>query len=130
MSSRLFLRLREELGLCYDIRSNVTQLLDTGSFGVYAGVDPTKAPEALREIAAELRGARQPVTQAELQRAQGLLSSRIQLYLEDTQAVAGWYGSRAVRGLPLTTPEETIAAYEAVSIDDVTEVARTVLVFD
>lgn len=37
MSSRLFLRLREELGLCYDVRSQLTQLLDTGAFVVSAG---------------------------------------------------------------------------------------------
>ena len=127
MSSRLFLRLREELGLCYDIRSSLTQLLDTGAFAVYAGVDPSHTIEALREIGAELRRARAPVSQAEFLRAKGLLDSRLQLFMEDTQAVAGWYGSRAVRGLPLVTPEETIAAYEAVTLDAVTAVARTVI---
>jgi predicted Zn-dependent peptidase len=126
MSSRLFVRLREELGLCYDIRSSITQLMDTGNFVVYAGVDPTHAGDALREITAELRRARQGVTPEELTRAKGLLASRIQLYMEDTSAVAGWYGSRAVRGLPLHTPEETIAAYEQVTLDDVAEVAREV----
>jgi predicted Zn-dependent peptidase len=127
MSSRLFLRLREELGLCYDIRSSLTQLLDTGSFAVYAGVDPTNAIEALREIGAELRRAREPASQEEFDRAKVLLGSRLELFMEDTQAVAGWYGGRAVRGLPLVTPEETIAAYEAVTLDQVTAVAREVL---
>jgi predicted Zn-dependent peptidase len=127
MSSRLFLRLREELGLCYDIRSSLTQLLDTGSFAVYAGVDPTNAIEALREIGAELRRAREPASQEEFDRAKVLLGSRLELFMEDTQAVAGWYGGRAVRDLPLVTPEETIAAYEAVTLDQVTAVAREVL---
>ena len=127
MSSRLFLRLREELGLCYDIRSSITQLLDTGSFSVYAGVDPTNAIEALREIGAELRRSREPVSRAEFDRAKVLLSSRIELFMEDTQAVAGWYGGRAVRGLPLVTPEEVIATYEAVTLDQVTAAAREVL---
>jgi predicted Zn-dependent peptidase len=126
MSSRLFVRLREELGLCYDIRSSITQLMDTGNFVVYAGVDPTHAGDALREITAELRRARKGVTPEELARAKGLLASRIQLYMEDTSAVAGWYGSRAVRGLPLHTPEDTIAAYERVTVDDVGAVAQEV----
>jgi predicted Zn-dependent peptidase len=126
MSSRLFVRLREELGLCYDIRSSITQLMDTGNFVVYAGVDPTHAGDALREITAELRRARGGVTPEELTRAKGLLASRIQLYMEDTSAVAGWYGSRAVRRLPLHTPEDTIAAYEHVTAEDVASVAQDV----
>ncbi len=127
MSSRLFTLLREELALCYDVRSSLTQLLDTGAFTVSAGVDPSKAAESLREIASELRRARQPVTTAELERAKGLLSSRIQLHMEDTQAVAGWYGARAARDLPILTPEQTIERYQAVTIDDVQAVAQTVL---
>src|SRR5262249_3378863 len=104
-----------------------TQLLDTGSFTVYAGVDPKNAAESLREIAKELRRAREGVTAQELVRAQGLLESRIQLYVEDTGAVAAWHGGRAVRGLPPQSPEEAIAAFNAVTLDDVRAVANDVL---
>lgn len=127
MSSRLFVRLREELALCYDIRSGNTQLSDTGSFGVYAGVDPSNAAAALREIAAELRKARTAITEEELERAKGLLSSRIHLHVEDTGAVASWYGSRAIRGLPLLTPDETVARFEAVTTADVAAIASEVV---
>jgi predicted Zn-dependent peptidase len=127
MSSRLFVRLREELALCYDIRSSLTQLSDTGSFGVYAGVDPTNAAATLREIASELRKARASITDDELQRAKGLLTSRIQLHVEDTGAVASWYGSRAVRGLPLLDPDTTVARFEAVTRDEVAAIASEVL---
>jgi predicted Zn-dependent peptidase len=127
MSSRLFTRLREELGLCYDIHTSLTQLLDTGSFGVYAGVDPRNAVEAIHEIARELRRAREPVTATELDRAKALIRSRIELSMEDTRAVSGWYGARAARGLPLETPEEVTARYQAVTIDEVTEVAQATI---
>ncbi len=125
MSSRLFTRLREELGICYDIHSSLTQLLDTGSFGVYAGVDPTNAVEAVREIASELRRARDPVTLVELDRAKALIRSRIELAMEDTRSVSAWYGARASRGLPLETPEEVSARFQAVTIGEITDVART-----
>src|SRR5690606_16551116 len=69
MSSRLFERLREELGLCYDIHSYMATLLDTGQFAVYAGVDPSNAVEAVREISRELARARLPVHADELDRA-------------------------------------------------------------
>ncbi|MQA00338.1 MAG: insulinase family protein [Dehalococcoidia bacterium] len=127
MSSRLFSRLREELGLCYDIHTYLTHLLDTGMFGLYAGVDPDNAEEALHEIAAELRRARQPVTPAELERAKAVARSRVQLRMDDTRAVSALYGSQVVLGLPLITPEETLLRSAAVTLEDVERVAHRVL---
>ena len=59
--------------------------------------------------------------------SKGLIASRIQLHVEDTGAVASWYGSRAIRGLPLLTPDETVARFDAVTLDQVTAVARELL---
>ncbi len=127
MSSRLFVRLREELALCYDVHSSAAHLLDTGSFGVYAGVDRARAGEALSAIVRELARIREPVEAEELARAKALVRSRIQLRLEDTRAVSARYGALAALGLPPLTPEETIARYEAVSVADVTRVAERVV---
>ena len=124
MSSRLFLRLREELGLCYDIHSFTSHLRDTGMFGIYAGVDPTNAREAVREIAAELRRVREGVTPEELERAKGQLRSRLLLRLEDSRAVSGWHGTQTILDLPRLTPEEAIARAEAVTAEDVQHMAR------
>lgn len=127
MSSRLFLRLREDLGLCYDIHTYAAQLLDTGMFGVYAGVDPDHALEALGEIRRELDRVREPVDAAELERAQAVVRSRIELRMEDTRAVSGWYGSQATLGLPSKAPEETLACYQAVTVADLQAVAERVI---
>ncbi|MDA1241377.1 MAG: pitrilysin family protein [Chloroflexi bacterium] len=127
MSSRLFSRLREELGLCYDIHSYMATLLDTGMFGIYAGVDPTNAVEAVREISSELARALAPVSIDELDRAKAVARSRTQLRLEDTRAVSALYGSQAILGLPMRTPEETLLRSAAVTVDDVQRVARRVI---
>jgi predicted Zn-dependent peptidase len=127
MSSRLFMRLREELGLCYDIHSFASHLRDAGTFGVYAGVDPPKAAEAVREIAEQLAGVRQPVTAAELERAQALIRSRVLLRMEDSRAVSAWYGSQAILEQPWQTPAEAIARAEGVTLDDVQRVAQALL---
>ncbi|MDP6605501.1 MAG: pitrilysin family protein [Dehalococcoidia bacterium] len=127
MSSRLFARLREELGLCYDIHTFVSHLRDTGLFALYAGVDPGKAREAVCEIAAELKRAREPVSAEELERAQLLLRARLQLRMEDTRAVSAWHGSQEVLDLPRLTPEETIARTNAVTVDDVERAAARVI---
>lgn len=130
MSSRLFARLREELGLCYDIHSYMATLLDTGMFGVYAGVDPSNAVEAVREIGRELGRALAPVSEGELSRAKAVARSRTQLRLEDTRAVSALYGSQAILGLPMRTPEETLARSAAVTLADVERVARRVITQD
>ena len=127
MSSRLFVKLREELALCYDVHSSVALLMDTGSLGVYAGVDRARTDEALSAIVRELARMRDPVGEEELARAKTLVRSRIQLRLEDTRAVSARYGALAALGLPLLTPEETIAHYEAVTASDLQRVAERVV---
>lgn len=127
MSSRLFSRLREDLGLCYDIHSYMSTLLDTGMFGIYAGVDPDNTAEAVREIARELARSLGPVDPGELARAKAVSRSRTQLRLEDTRSVSAMYGSLAVLGLPLRTPEEALARSQAVTVDDVSRVAARVV---
>ncbi|TAJ21723.1 MAG: insulinase family protein [Dehalococcoidia bacterium] len=127
MSSRLFARLREELALCYDIHSYMATLRDCGMFGVYAGVDPERAVEAAREIAKELARACVPVSADELSRAKAVTRSRTQLRLEDSRSVSALYGSQMILGLPLRTPEETLARSAAVSIEEVERVAIRVM---
>src|SRR5262249_20221853 len=118
MSSRLFARLREELGLCYDIHSYMSTMLDTGMFGVYAGVDPEHTVETVREIGRELAKALRPVTAEELERAKAVARSR---------SLSAMFGSLAILGLPLRTPEEAMARSAAVTLDDVQRVAQRVI---
>ena len=66
-SSRLFLSLREEAGLAYDVHSFQTDYADAGSLQVYAGVDPDDVPAAVEAILAELAKLRdEPVPASEL----------------------------------------------------------------
>ena len=127
MSSRLFIRLREELGLCYDVHSSTSYLRDTGTFTIHAGIDPTNTLETVREIVSALAHARLPIESAELERAKQQVQSRIQLQLEDNRAISAWYGSRLALDLPLREPEETIALFEQVTIENLQQVARRLI---
>ena len=69
MSSRLFLSVREELGLAYDVSSGLVDYADAGALEVSAGVDPASLPAALEAILAELARLRDElVPDAELTR--------------------------------------------------------------
>jgi predicted Zn-dependent peptidase len=127
MSSRLFMRLREELGLCYDVHSGASYLRDAGTFAIHAGVDPANTLATVEEIVRELGRVRSTVTAEELQRAQQLVRSRVQLHMEDSRAVSGWYGTRVALDLPLRDPDESVACYERVTLEDVGRVAERLI---
>lgn len=128
MSSRLFLELREKRALCYDVHSYAAHYLDTGSFAVYAGVDPKVAPEATEAILAELAKLRDDgVTEEELLKAKELSKGRLLLRMEDTRSVSGWLGGQEMLNGSVRTPDEVVALMEQVTGDDVRRVARRLL---
>lgn len=128
MSSRLFLNIREDKGLAYAIDSGLNLLQDTGSLMVYAGVDPDGAVEALQAILDELDRLRQePVSPRELHRAKEYLKGRLVLSLEDSYSRAAWVAYQAMFTTTIKSPEEVLAAYNAVSAQDVQNVAQKII---
>ncbi len=127
MSSRLFVELREQRALCYDVHSYASHYLDTGSFAVYAGVDPKKSVEATQALVEELAKLRADgVTDEELHKAKELSKGRLLLRMEDTRSVSGWLGGQEMLSGEVKTPDEIVALIEAVTAEDVRRVARCV----
>lgn len=127
-SSRLFEQLRERRGLAYDVGASAAHYRDTGSVIVSFGTEPQKGAEALECCVAEIdRLERKRVQEPELQKAKQFFSGRLWLALEDTNAVAGWFGSQEILQDRVIMPEEAIAAVERVDTDDIRRVARTYL---
>ena len=128
MSSRLFQRIREELGLAYSVYSYPNTYKGVGTFGLYAGVSPKNAELVLSEIRAELRKfLDEGITEKEFRDSVTQLRSGYLMGLESPSArMQGLGRSTLLRGKP-TSHEETIARIEAVTMDKVMEVAREVL---
>lgn len=85
MSSRLFQRVREELGLCYAIHAWHAPYRAAGVFGIYVGTQPATAEQALAAIRGELaRVAREGLPAPELADAKGQLKGTVMLALEST----------------------------------------------
>jgi len=92
-SSRLFLELREERGLCYQISSDVTLFEETGAFEISAGLDPAGGEEGLQCIFRELGElAAHGPRPGELDRAKRLTIAHSKLAFETTAAHAAWVG--------------------------------------
>jgi predicted Zn-dependent peptidase len=127
MSSRLFLNIRERLGLAYDVHSFTQKHRDTGYLGVYLGVDPKKAVEAVQAVVAALQGFReQEVAQDELDRAKEFTKGRLRLELETTNGVAFWLTYQELLMGQIRTIEEEVKLVDAVTAADVRRVAEAV----
>ena len=127
MSSRLFLELRERLGLCYDVHSYVSHFRDTGAFGVYAAVDPANGKQALSALLKELSRLGDGIPEEELNKARELAKGRMLLRMEDTRAVAGWMGGQELLTGKVNSPDEVVAKIDAVTCADLARVAGNLL---
>ena len=126
MGSRLFDEIREQRGLCYAIRAHAWAHADTASVEVASGLDSSKCIEAygrIREIVAEL--AAEGPTDEEIERARAYAAGSTVLALEGTNAVAARAAAQKVTFGEIASPEESIAALDAVTSEGVREVAST-----
>lgn len=128
MSSRLFIKVRERLGLCYFIQSAAAAYEDAGSFVVQAGLDLGKIDKALAAISAEFSDIKQNgVAAEELARAKEFLRGKIILSLEDAQAVAAYFGKQAMFDKEILSPEKLFAKFERVRLADIKRLANILL---
>ncbi len=128
MSSRLFQEVREKRGLAYSVYSFSSQHADTGIWGVYAGCLPAKADEVLSICRDEIdKAVSGGLTDDELDRGKGQLRGSIVLGLEDPSSRMSRLGKSELVYPRLEPVEEILASIEAVTHDDVREVAAAVL---
>ena len=128
MSSRLFQRIREDLGLAYSVYSYPNTYKGVGTFGLYAGVSPKNAELVLKEIRAELKKfLDEGITEKEFRDSVTQLRAGYLMGLESPGArMQGLGRSTLLRGKPLSH-EATLNAIESVTMDKVMEVAREIL---
>lgn len=128
MSSRLFQRIREERGLAYSVYTFANGFADTGQFGVYAGCQPGKADEVLDLIRAELDDvAAHGLGDAEVSRGRGQMRGGIVLGLEDSGSRMTRIGKSELVYGDVLGVDELLARVDAVTVDDVADVAAYLL---
>ena len=127
MSSRLFTEIREHRGLAYDISSYTEHFLKSGSFAIYAGVDPKKVETAVVAILDEISKVKQGILASELIRAKELSKGRLYLRFEDTQSVALWYGSQEILLRQILDIDDVVSIVDAINADQLQEVAQQIL---
>ena len=125
MASRLFLEVRERLGLAYEVHSFAIKHSDTGALAVFVGCEPRRVEAAVVAVRAELqRLVREPVPDDELRRAKAAMTGRLSLQLESTSALASYLGEQELLTDEILTPREVARRIEAVTATDLQRVAR------
>jgi predicted Zn-dependent peptidase len=128
MSSRLFTEVRERRGLAYYVHAANGSYTDAGTLYTGAGVDVSRIDEAISTIVGELRKiASDPVPAEELEKARGYAKGRFVLRLESPQAMIQFGLRREVLEGRIEEPDDILRGLDAVTAEDVQEVARDLL---
>ena len=126
-SSRLFIRIRERLGLAYVIRSGQENFRDIGHSFVRAGLDAKNLNKAIAAILHEIsKVVKSGVTKQELADAKTHMRGGLMLSLEDSSAQANWFAKEALFYRSIQTPDEYLNRIDKVTREDIQKIAKQV----
>jgi len=118
MTSRLFLEVRENLGLAYDIHSSSIHYSDCGATVIGCGSDSAKVDLTIAAILRELRETKIHVSARELSRAIEYSIGRLHLRMEDTRAVMIWLGAQEILKGDIITVDEIESKLRSITTED------------
>ncbi|MEE2708568.1 MAG: pitrilysin family protein [Gemmatimonadota bacterium] len=125
MTSRLFQTIREQEGLAYTIYSDVDFLYDTGIFSIYAGTDAEDLPRVIEAVFDEMKNIQTVlITDLELRDAKAQLTGGLLLSLESSSNVMNRLARLEIYLDTYESVEHSIAAVEAVTAEQVIELAN------
>jgi predicted Zn-dependent peptidase len=124
MISKLFMTIREQMSLCYDISSSYhgSKGILTVSAGIDNDMDKAVREEILRQLKACQDG---EISDLELEAAKQALLSQLKSTHDSPGAIEGYYATAAISGLPMT-PAEYMVMVEQATATDVAKAAQTV----
>lgn len=103
---RLFLELRDKMGLAYSVNSMTVEGTDPGFFAVYIGTEPKKINKAIGGIKNELRKiTSELVSKAEIERAKQYIVGTYELESQRAMTLASWYTFNNLYGLGIAEAE-------------------------
>lgn len=120
MSSRLFKRVREELGLAYSVYSYPSHYEETGLLTVYAGVNPQKAREAAQAVKSVIEDfKKRGATEEEFLRGREQAKSGSVFSQENTSSQMLLYGKQMLYKNEVYDFEKRMSEISALTLDDI-----------
>lgn len=129
MSSRLFRKIRDEMGVGYYVNAGNRASTDVGYFAVSAGVANDRLEEVLRVVMDEFNSLKTDlIPDDEIAKVKEHIIGMMYLGLESSDDLAEYYGMQEVTRREIRTPKERERLIRAVTAEDVRNVARKIFV--
>jgi predicted Zn-dependent peptidase len=127
MSSRLFQRLREEMGACYYVHAGNEIQNDHGYAAIWTGIDKSRITEVTQAILDECqRLTYEEVQEKELQKVKDYMVSHMYMGLETTDALAGFYLNEEIAHENIRNPEEIEKEIRRLTSKDIMDTAKNI----
>lgn len=128
MSSRLFINIREKLGLCYFIKADLNIYQDAGNLMICSGLDKSRINTAIPLIIKELEKIKNDgITEEELKLAKDFLEGHLVIQMEDSENIANYFGRQEILTGKIVEPKEKIKKIKRVSLEEVNMVAKDII---
>ncbi|MBI3074611.1 MAG: insulinase family protein [Parcubacteria group bacterium] len=127
MSSRLFKRVRDEMGAGYYVSADNDFFTDHGFFSIATGVANPRVKEVLQAILEETtRMKTEDIPAHELERTKNFLIGGLFSGLETSNSLATFYGGNEILGKPMKTPQEIADDVRAITAEDISAASQNV----
>jgi len=127
-SSRLFLAVREKLGITYQISSFLNSYQDVSSFGIYYSTNSKQAERVMGIVLRELKKLREnKVTEKELNKVKAFIKGGTLLGLENTSNRMIRIASSMLYFNKIITVENYLKSIDAVTAEDLIKTANEIL---
>ena len=129
MSSRLFIKLREDLGVAYYVRAGNDSSTDAGFFEISAGVSNDRVKEVIKEILLECKKLSTTIVEKdEIEKAKEYIIGNMKLELESSDAWATYFGGQEVLRKKIEMPEDVEKKIRKVTGAQIQELAKEIFV--
>ncbi|MCF7845215.1 MAG: insulinase family protein [Candidatus Pacebacteria bacterium] len=127
MSSRLFSKIREEMGLAYYIKTSIDDNPDTGVLYTRAGVENSKTEDAVKAIMNEYKKiTEEKVTEKELTKTKEHIKGKTAISLESSDSLAYFHAVNELLENRTYTPEEIFKAIDSVTAEQIQQTAKKI----
>jgi predicted Zn-dependent peptidase len=127
MSSRLFTKLREEMGVGYYVRAYNDAYTDHGFFQISAGVDNKRINEVIEAVLEECRKLKKElVSEEELEKVKECLIGNMKLSLESSDDIANFYGGQELLKKEIKSAEEKAIEVRKVTAKQIKDIANVI----
>ena len=127
LSSRLFVKLRDEMGTSYYVHAGNYECTDHGAFYIATGINVSRTREVVKVLLDECKKIiKVLVPETELQKAKEHLIGALYMGLETTDSIAEFYASQEVNTGKLKNPHELEKMIRRVTARDVMKIAKEI----